>query len=222
MKNKLIFSIPLFLILSVGVAALYFGLKFPENIPIYGWIVIALLVLIPVILIYGIIFGFNISKKQYKVIEDRRESILFSEEEICLSIPIFDIDCHIKWSIINRIVYEDHTQSEYPTNTAFKFYLNETPHYSKHEKQWWMNRLFPFSSKRKEIVVKDDCKGFYELPEMIQKYLGTKLDADFEKGILVSSKTTYRNNEKQTFEYWKAKKGYKYRQIIFSRQSDKE
>ena len=104
-KEKLFFLIPFLLFEIIGFIALYFAIKFSENVPFYGWFTIFIFVFVPLIIIYGIFFGFSISEKRQKQIEERLGSVSANDEGISLEQTIFDKTCFISWNSIDAIVY---------------------------------------------------------------------------------------------------------------------
>lgn len=222
MNLKFVFVIlPLSIFLLLGFALLYFAIKFPTNVGVVGWITIVLFILVPIIVIYGFIFGFSVSEKRQKQIEDRLNSVSANDAGISLEQTIFDTTCFINWNSIDAIVYYNFYVSSDFTEyyEGYKFYLNERPLYTKYERQWWLNKLFPKNATSKIIDIKVDTKNFCEIPKMIENYLNAKTDIDFKpplKGTLISSEVHQSKNKTTTIEKWKPNKDER-EQIVFNK-----
>lgn len=217
-KNpKLIFVIPLGIFLLLGLLLLFFAVKYPENVPVYGWITIILLVLLPAVCIYGFIFGFHLSEKQQRSSEAHRNIITYSKQEIWIHKPIVDGTYSINWSIIDKIVYFDYPGDDH---AYYTFYLNDFPEFIKNKKQWWLNRLFPVNVKMRKFTLYNDCQNFYDLPEKLNEYLNVVTDIDFadpRKGILISKKEIYKSGYTETIEHWQPSRDIKWEKILFQR-----
>lgn len=221
LKEKLIFIIPSLIFAIIGFIALYFAIKFPENVPFYGWVTISIFAIFPLIIIYGFIFGFSISEKRQKPIENRLDSVSADNAGISLEQTIFDKTCFISWNSIDAIIYYNYYVSSDFTEyyEGYKFYLNTIPVYTKYEKQWWLNKLFPKDSTNKIIDIKVETKHFQEIPKMIENYLRTKSNIDFKnpmKGTLISTKTYQSKNKTTTIEKWKPNNNDR-EQIVFNK-----
>lgn len=217
-KNpKLIFVIPLGIFLLLGILLLFFAVKYPENVPIYGWITIILFVVLPAICIYGFIFGFRLSGKQQRSIEAQRNTIIYSEQEICINKPIVDGTYKIKWSIIDKIVYFDYPSDDH---AYYTFYLNDFPEFIKNKKQWWLNRLFPVKVNNRKFSINNDCQNFYALPEKLKEYLNVMIETDFvdpRRGKLISREEIYKSGYTETIAYWQPNRDVKCEKTLFQR-----
>ncbi len=211
-KDKFIsFSLPLSIISLIGFVAFFFAIRFPENIPVYGWIIIALFIFLPLIMIYGLAFGFSISEKRRNQIEERRKTMFSDNKGITIEMPLFDKNCFISWESIDAIIYYNYiVNSDFiEHHEGYKLYLNTIPIYTKYEKKWWLNKLFPKDSNRKIIDVDKETKHFFEIPKIIEKYLKLNVDINFKdptKSALISSKTHKNNNKITTIKKWKSNK----------------
>jgi energy-coupling factor transporter transmembrane protein EcfT len=215
------FILPLSFFSIIGFVSIYFAIKFPENVPIYGWITILIFAIIPLILIYGFVFGFTISEKQQKQIEENQKTLTFMDEGITIEMPLSDKNCFINWKSIEAIVYYNYVVSSDFTEyyEGYKLYLNTIPVYTKHEKQRWLNKLFPKDAQSKIIDIKNDTKYFFEMPNMIQNYLNLKVEIDFKKpmkGTLISTQTYQSKNKSTTIQKWKPNNN-KPEQIVFDK-----
>lgn len=164
----LIFIIPLTIFLLLGLVGLYFATISPEPVPFYGWIVLGGFILIPGLIIYSLTIGFEMSDKQVKAIEDRRESLLFDENGISIVMPLQAATWIIQWDSIQTITYET---SDDDIN-CFWLELNKIPEYSGHDNPWWLAKLFPMKPRRKWVRVKSDARNFSQLPNAVKQYLG--------------------------------------------------
>ncbi|TCD10505.1 hypothetical protein EZ449_09160 [Pedobacter frigidisoli] len=221
-NTKFIFFIlPLSIFSLIGFVSLYLAIKFPENVPIYGWVIITIFSIIPLILIYGFIFGFSVSEKQQMQIESLKNNLLSDSKGLTIEMPLSDKNCFISWQSIEAIIYYDYVvRSDFTEYyQGYKLYLNTIPIYTKYEKQWWLNKLFPKDSQRKIIDIKSETKHFGEIPKIVEKYLKSKVDIDFTdlmKGTLVSSQTYQNKNKTTTIEKWKPSKKES-EQIVFDK-----
>jgi len=224
-KNKkfIFFILPLSIFSLIGFVAFYFAIKFPQNVPLYGWVTIAIFVIIPLILIYGFVFGFSISEKRQRQIEQeqRQEKIFYDDNGITIEMPLFDKNCFISWQSIEAIIYYNYVVSSDFTEyyEGYKLYLNTIPIYAKYKKQWWLNKLFPKDSQSKIIDIKVETKNFWEIPKIVEKYLKSKVDLDFTdpmKGTIVSRHTYQSKNVNTTIEKWKPSKKES-EQIVFDK-----
>lgn len=202
------FILPLSFFSLIGFVAFYFAIKFPENVPLYGWVTIIIFAIIPLILIYGFTFGFSISEKQQRQISERQEKLFSDDNGITIEIPLFDKNCFISWQSIDAIIYYNYIVSSDFTEhyEGYKLYLNTVPIYTKYEKQWWLNKLFPKDSESKIIDIDNKTKHFLEIPKIVEKYLNSKVDISFDdpmKGTLISSETYKSKNKITTIEKWK-------------------
>lgn len=217
----IVFILPLIFFLLIGISAFYFAIKFPKNVPIYGWIIILIFLIVPIILIYRFIYGFTISVKQQKQIEDNRNKLTYSSKGLIIEMPLFDKNCFIDWRSIDAVIYYNYFVSSDFTiyNEGYTFYLNTIPVYIKYEKEWWLNKLFPKDSRSKIIDIKNDTRHFSEIPNVLHDYLNLEVEIDFKdpmKGTLIS-RHTYQNRNKSTIvERWKPINN-EAEQIVFDR-----
>lgn len=206
--HSIFFILPLSVFSLMGWVLLYFAIKFPTNVPIYGWITILVFAILPLLIMYSTVFGISISEKQQKKIDDRRSSLTFDEKGITVEMPLFDKNCFMNWDTIDAIIYYDfHAINDFTEyQIGYKFYLNTLPVYTKYEKQWWLNRLFQKNSDIKIVDIKDDTKQFKKIPAMVEEYLKTKVCIailEQPKRALVSSQTYQNKNKTTTVERWK-------------------
>ena len=223
-KNSLFvfFILPLSIFSIIGFTILFFAIKLNWDVDFLGWVTISLFAIFPLILIYGFIFGFSISEKRQKEIEDRLDSLSATEKGMSIELKIFDKTCFVSWNSIDAIIYYNFYVSSDFTEyyEGYKLYLNTIPVYTKYEKQWWLNKLFPKDSKSKVIDIKVDTRGFGKIPNMIEDYLKTKTTIDFShpmKGTLISSKIYNSENKTQIIEKWKPNSSKESEQIIFNK-----
>jgi hypothetical protein len=207
--SRLVFFIlPLSIFSIIGFLVLFFAIKLKWNVDLFGWITVSLFAFFPLVLIYGFIFGFSISEKQQKQIEERQNRLFFDDKGITIEMPLFDKDCFISWQSIEAVIYYNYIVSSDFTEhyIGYKFYLNTVPIYTKYEKQRWLNKLFPKDAQSKIIDVTNETKSFLEIPKMVEKYLNTKVDINFKdpmRGTLISSETYNSKNKITTIEKWK-------------------
>ncbi|MBS7256309.1 hypothetical protein [Flavobacterium branchiicola] len=207
--SRLVFFIlPLSAFSVIGFLVLFFALWLKWNVDFFGWITISLLAFSPLVLIYGLLFGFSISEKQQKQIEERQNKLFYDDKGITIKMPLFDKNCFISWQSIEAIVYYNYIVSGDFTEhyIGYKLYLNTIPVYTKYTKQSWLNKLFPKDSQSKIIDIKNDTKYFGEIPDSIEKYLNTEVDINFKdpmKGTLISSQTRKNKKGHITIEKWK-------------------
>ncbi|WP_316803568.1 hypothetical protein [Pedobacter nototheniae] len=189
-----------------------------QEVKIIGaYLISGLFVLVPSLLLFDLTYGFSISEKNIKKQAERQSSVAFDQEGIIYKMPLFDTTLLIYWDSIKTVIFRNYNSDE---NAQFIFYLTKLPLQTLSENPWWLNRIFPNAIKNKNvIVIKDDCKGFREIPKMIETYLG-KVKAfdpseDHRKGTLLSSKTTIKQNAVQTEEHWKPINNYEPEKVIF-------
>ncbi|MEB3754794.1 hypothetical protein [Acinetobacter sp. MD2(2019)] len=156
--NKLLLLFPILLLCiftTIGCVGLYFAIQYPENVPFYAWIILLIFAILPLIILYGLFFGFPVSEKQWQEQEKIRKKLSFDENGMTIEMPLFDKSCFIDWQSIQKIIYYNYVVSSDFTEhyQGFKFYLNTVPTYTKHQKQWWLNRLFPKDSSSKMIDI---------------------------------------------------------------------
>lgn len=202
------FILPFSIFLLIGLVLLYFAIKYPTNVGIVGWITIILFVIVPIISIYRLIYGFSISEKRQKQIENSLDSLSANDEGISIELTVSDKTFFVSWDSIDAIIYYNFYVSSDFTEyyEGYKFYLNKIPIYTKYEKQWWLNKLFPKNSQSKIIEITVNTRHFQEIPKMIERNLNTKADIDFKnplKGTLISSETYQSKNKMTTIEKWK-------------------
>lgn len=220
--SRLVFFIfPLLMFSIVGLIVLFLIVTLKWNVDLFGWITVSLFVFSPLILIYGLLFGFSISEKQQREIGNRQDKLFSDDKGITVEMPLFDKDCFISWQSVDAIIYYNYTvNSDFTAHyEGYKLYLNVVPIYIKHEKQWWLNKLFPKDSQSKIIDVNNKTKCFLEIPQMVEKYLNTKVDINFRdlmKDRLISSQTYISKDKMVTFEKWKPRNDVE-EQIVFDR-----
>lgn len=223
MKHSLLFFfiLPLSTFSIIGFLVLFFAIKLKWNVDLLGWITVSLFAFFPLVLIYGLIFGFSISEKQQKQIEGRQNKLFSDDKGITIEMPLFEKNCFISWQSVEAIIYYNYIVSSDFTEqyVGYKLYLNAIPIYSKYKKQWWLNKLFLKDSQSKIIDINNETKYFWEIPKIVEKYLNTKVDINFEdpmKGTLISSQTYKSKNKITTIEKWKPSNN-EGEQIIFEK-----
>lgn len=180
LKNAkfIFFILPLCFFSLIGFIGLYFAIKFPENVPIMGWITLTLFALLPLIFIYGLVFGFTISEKRQNQIEVNRNKIFSDQNGITIEMPLFDKNCFIKWQSIDAIIYYNYVFysdfTEYDEGCTL--YLNTMPIYTKYEKQWFLNKIFSKNSQSKIIKIPVETKNFWEILQVIEEHLKSKVN----------------------------------------------
>lgn len=213
-KNPvLIFIIPLVIFFLIGCALLYFAVLKSAGVPFYGWIVIGAFIIIPILLIYGFVFGFSPSK----AIETPKNQLVFNPDGINFEMAIFDCSCFIKWTSIDTIIYSDSRNEDY---AQYIIFVNELPECTQKENPWWLNRLFPYKQRHNKIRIKSDAINFTALPDLVEKYLRSKVDFEFKdsrKGTLIDSKTFTKGNTHTTIEKWKPASNYEPFEMIYDR-----
>ena len=191
-----------------------------QEVKIIGaYIVPGLFILFPGLLLYGLTFGFKISEKTIKKQAERQESVTFDNNGISYKLPLFQTIQFINWKTIETVIYTNYQSDD---NAQFVFYLTQPPIQTMTENPWLINRLFPFALRnRKEVAIEDDCKYFEEIPKMLEKHLVNinpiDLTEDYRKGILLSSKTTIKNNTIKTEEHWKPNNNYEREKVIYDK-----
>ena len=220
-SNIVFFILPLSFFALIGFVALFFAIKYPTNVEVVGWITIMLFIIAPLILIYMFVFGLSMSEKRLKKLSDRLDSIAATEKGISIELTIFDKTCFVSWSSIDAIIYYNFYVSSDFTEyyEGYKLYLNKIPVYTKYEKQFWLNKLFPKDSQSNIIDIKVETKQFSEIPKMIENYLNTKTTIDFTnpmKGILISTKKYEIENRTTIIDKWKPS-NKEAEQIVFNK-----
>jgi hypothetical protein len=221
-NNKFIFFILPFSIFSIiGFSILFFTIKLKWNVDLLGWITISIFAFFPLLMIYGFVFGFSISEKRQKEIDDRKNKLLSDDTGITIEMPLFDKNCFISWKSIDAIIYYNYLVSSDFTEhyEGYKLYLNTIPIYTKYKKQWWLNTLFPKDSQRKIIDINNETKCFWEIPKIVEKYLNSNVNINFNdpmKGTLISSNTHKNKKSIIKVEKWKQNNNEK-DQIVFDK-----
>ena len=211
-------KLSLAIFMGVGLGLTIFMIM--QDVKIVGaYVVSGLFVLGPGILLYGFTFGFSVSEKTMKKQAERQESVTFDQEGIACKMPLFDTTQFMNWNTIETVIYTNYQSDDH---SQFIFYLTQAPSQIMEERPWFLNRLFPFAFRnRKEISIKDDCKNFQQIPEMLQKYLIHAKPIDFSedpgRGTLISSKTTIKNNTISTEEHWQPNNNYERVRVVFDR-----
>ncbi|WP_300670334.1 hypothetical protein [Soonwooa sp.] len=218
----LIFIFPLAVFSAIGIVGLVFLFKTPNPVSITEWIVVILFTVLPLIFIYGFLFGFTISEKSQKQYEDIQQKLSADDTGLTILMPLFDKDCFIAWDTIDFVVYYNYAlRSDFTEyHEGYKFYLNTKPVYTKYEKQWWLNRLFPKDSNSKVIDITTKNKHFTKLAEITQKYLNADITTISEhpyKGKLVKRETITSKDKTISTEEWKSSPFRTNEEIIYSR-----
>ncbi|MBC8985364.1 hypothetical protein H9X96_06215 [Pedobacter sp. N36a] len=213
-KNPvLIFVIPLLIFFLIGCALLYFAAHTVEMIPFYGWILIGAFIILPMLVIYGFVFGFS----PRNAVASNSNQLIFSPDGINFEMVLFDCSCFIKWNSIDSIIYSDSRNEEY---AEYIIYVNELPVCTQKENPWWLNRLFPYQQKHHKISIKSDAVNFKDLPDLVGKYLQSKVSFEFKdsrKGTLIDSKTFTEGSTRTTTEHWKPARNYEPFEMIFDK-----
>ncbi|WGQ10086.1 hypothetical protein QG516_00260 [Pedobacter gandavensis] len=212
-KPVLFFVIPLVIFFLIGCALLYFAVLKVELIPFYGWILIGAFIIIPMLLIYGFVFGFSPGK----AVASNRNQLAFSPDGINFEMVLFDCSCFIKWNSIDTIIYSDSRNEDY---AEYIIFVNELPICIQKENPWWPNRLFPYQQKHHKIRIKSDAVNFKALPDQLEKYLRSKVSFEFKdsrKGTLIDSKTFIEGNIQTTSEHWKPTRNYEPFEMIYDK-----
>ncbi|WP_264530269.1 hypothetical protein [Flavobacterium sp. N502540] len=220
--SRLVFFIlPLSIFSIIGFLVLFLAIKLKWDVDLLGWITVSAFAFLPLILIYGLLFGFSISEKQQREIEKRQDKLFSDDQGITIEMPLFEKSCFISWQSIDTIIYYNYTVNsdfiEY--YEGYMLYLNVVPIYTKYEKQWWLNKLFPKDPQSKIIDVNNETKYFLEMPKMVEKYLNTKAEINFRdpmKDRLISSQTYKSKNKITTIKKWKPRNDIE-EQIVFDK-----
>ncbi|MBB2148029.1 hypothetical protein [Pedobacter gandavensis] len=211
----IILAIPLIIFFLIGCALLYFAVHKIEIIPFYGWIVIGAFIIIPLLLTYGYFFGFSPRSD----VAPNGNQLIFNSDGINFERALFDCSCFIKWNSIDTIIYSDSRNEDY---AEYIIFVNELPICTQKENPWRLNRLFPFKQKNFKIRIKSDAIGFKALPDLVEKYLRSKVDFEFKdsrKGALIDSKTFMKGNTHTVIEKWKPASNYEPFEMIFDKYS---
>lgn len=126
--------------------------------------------------------------------------------------PSQESSCFIKWSSIDTIIFSPN--NHYEDAAQWIIYLNEAPKWSLNSNAWWLGRItfFFIDKKYKKIRIRDDFnKDFYDLPNLVEKYLNKKEEINYQseddrKTELSSRKATIIGAEIITEEFWKPKR----------------
>ncbi|MDX6183786.1 hypothetical protein SGQ44_15925 [Flavobacterium sp. Fl-77] len=225
-NTKFIFFIlPLSIFSIIGFLMMFFAFKLNWDVDLLGWSTISIFAFFPLIMIYGLVFGFSIPEKRQRLIEEsqekRREKLFSNDKGITIEMPLFDKNCFISWPSIEAIIYYNYVvRSDFTEYyEGYKLYLNSIPVYTKYEKQWWLNKLFPKDAQHKIIDINNETEHFSEIPKIVEKYLKSKVTIDFTdpmKGTLTSSKIYKNKNSTTTIEKWKPSKKES-EQIVFDK-----
>lgn len=214
----LIINLLLGLIICIGLGLTIFLVV--QDVKIIGaYIVSVLFILFPGTILYGLNFGFNISEKTIKKQDEKQEIVTFDSNGICYKLPLFDTIQFMGWKTIETVLYTNYQSDD---NAQFVFHLTHPTVQTMTENPSFLNRIFPFLSRnKKEITIQDDCKGFYEIPKMLETYLintnTIDLTTDYRKGTLVNSKTTIKGNSIKTEQHWKPHNFHAREQVIFDK-----
>ncbi|MFD2557204.1 hypothetical protein [Sphingobacterium tabacisoli] len=216
--------LPLAVFSIIGFVLLFFAITQGWEVGVAGWITISLFAFFPLLILYGILFGFSVSARQQTRIEERRNKLSADRDGLRIDMPLFDKSCFISWESVEAIIYYNYiVSSDFTTiHRGFRFYLNSSPIYTKYDRQWWLNRLFSKDPVGNCIDVSDETKGYQEIPDMITKYLGVEVTVDCftdsRKGKLISSETKQHKDKVTTVERWKPDNGDR-ESIVYSRSS---
>ncbi len=214
----LIINLLLGLFICIGLGLTIFMIV--QDVKIIGaYVVSVLFILFPGTILYGLNFGFTISAKTIKKQDEKQEIVTFDTNGIWYKLPLFDTIQFMSWKTIETVLYTNYQSDD---NAQFVFHLTHPPVQTMTENPWFLNRIFPFLSRnKKEITIQDDCKGFYEIPKMLETYLidtnTIDLTTDYRTGTLVGSKTTIKGNMIKTEERWKPNNNYEREQVIFDK-----
>lgn len=122
--------------------------------------------------------------------------------------PSQESSCFIKWSSIDTIIFSPN--NHYEDSAQWIIYLNEAPKWILNSNAWWLGRItfFFIDKKHKKIRIRDDFnKDFYELPNLVEKYLNNKEEISYlennRKDELSSRKVTIKGDKTITEEFWK-------------------
>lgn len=180
---RIYFILPLVIFSIIGFAITYFAIKQHWEVGFFGWLTISLFTLFPLIVLYGILFGFSLSAKQQWKMEERQNKLFADERGITIEMPLFDKQCFIDWQSIETVIYYNYVVSSdfIEFHHGFKFYVNSLPTYITYDRRWWLNRLFDKESKSKIIKVTSETRGYQEIPGMIKKYLDSEATIDYCK-----------------------------------------
>jgi hypothetical protein len=143
--------------------------------------------------------------------EKNKHSITHNNAGFKIISPVSETICFIKWFNIDTIIFSPNTP--YEDSAQWIIYLSNPPEWSLNSNAWWLNKI-AFSIKYKKyktIRIRDDFnKDFYELPNLVEKYLNKKEEINYSednrKGELVSKKVTIKGDKTITEEYWKPKR----------------
>ncbi|MCZ4243822.1 hypothetical protein [Pedobacter punctiformis] len=214
----LIVKLILVLFILVGLGLTFFMIR--QEVKIIGaYLVSVLFFLIPSLVLYDLIFGFSISEKTIKKQTERQKSLSFDHDGILYKRPLFDITQLISWDSIETVIFRNYNSDD---RAQYIFHLTKPPVQTLSENPWWLNRIFPTAIKNtNKILIDDEAKGFNEIPKMMETYLGKvksfNPSEDNRKGVLLSSKTTIKQDVIQTEEHWKPNNDYEPEKVIFDR-----
>lgn len=214
--------LPLAVFSIIGFALLFFAITQHWEVGVAGWITISLFAFFPMLILYGILFGFSVSARQQTRVEEIRNKLSADGNGLYIDMPLFDKRCFITWESVEAIVHYNYiVSSDFTANhSGFRFYLNSLPTYTKKEKQWWLNRLFNSDPVGNCMDVSEETKGYQEIPDMIEKYLGVDVGVncftDPRKGTLISTETYAYQGGITTVEKWKPDNGDR-ESIVYSR-----
>lgn len=122
--------------------------------------------------------------------------------------PSQESSCLIKWSTIETIIFSPN--NHYEDSAQWIIYLNKAPEWRLNSNALWLGRITFFLTykKYKKKRIRDDVnKDFYELPNLVEKYLHKKEEINYSegnsKGELISRKVTVKEDRTITKEYYK-------------------
>jgi len=214
---QLIFMIPLIFFLLIGCGLLFLLLVTDQPVPFYGWLVACGFIVIPALILIDFVWGIPVPEKQVQAAEEHREILEFDGNGFSLVMPLLAATCFVRWSTVETILYTDYDSDDY---VQFLIYFSMAPVVSHHPNPWWLARLFPFKIRGKSLKIKGNCKNFWLLPGMVEKYLGRVELSEFNdqrKGTLVSKSSKSDGVRSETIEHWKPKVNRENCRVVYDR-----
>jgi hypothetical protein len=144
--------------------------------------------------------------------EENKHRIEENSTGFIIKSPLSSYTIFVSWNSIEKIIFSPN--NNYEASAQWIIFLNRLPKWNLDPKAWWFSRFTFFlkNKKLKKLRMRDDMnKDFYEFPKLVEKYLKTKKEIDydaeqFHRGELISSKVTVKDNHKITEEHWKPKR----------------
>lgn len=141
--------------------------------------------------------------------EKNKHSIIHNNSGLKIISPVSESMCLIHWFIIDTIIFSPNTH--YEDAAQWIIYLNKPPQWQLNPNAWWLNKVsFLLKSKKhKKIRIRDDFnKDFYDLPNLVEKYLNKKEEINYHseddrKTELSSRKATLIGADIITEDFWK-------------------